>query len=175
MEYRRIGLSELTPDLFYTFERRQVVQDCWRKVEGTWTVVAHPFIDQWGPEEYAFLVRCLQNTICTGGVVFGAFAGDALKGFVSVEAEPLGVRKDYLDLSSIHVTEELRGRGVGRRLFQLAAQWAREQGGQKLYISAHSAVETQAFYRSLGCVEAAEYNAGHVAREPFDCQLEFLL
>ena len=54
MEYRRIGLSELTPDLFYTFERRQVVQDCWRKVEGTWTVVAHPFIDQWGPEEYAF-------------------------------------------------------------------------------------------------------------------------
>ena len=175
MEYRRIGLNELTPDLFHAFERHQVVQDCWRKVEGMWTVVADPFIDQWGPEEYAFLVQCLQNTIHTGGVVFGAFEGDALKGFASVESEPLGAGKDYLDLSSIHVSEELRGHGVGRMLFQLAAQWAREQGGQKLYISAHSAVETQAFYRSLGCVEAAEYNAVHVAREPFDCQMEFSL
>ena len=43
---------------------------------------------------------------------------------------------------------------------------------RKLYISAHSAVETQSFYRAMGCVEAEAYCAEHVEREPFDCQLE---
>lgn len=49
------------------------------------------------------------------------------------------------------------------------------QGGQKLYISAHSAVESQAFYRKMGCVEAEEYDPAHTAAEPCDCQLEYLL
>ena len=39
---------------------------------------------------YAFLVQCLQNTLATGGVVLGAFADGALKGFASVESAPLG-------------------------------------------------------------------------------------
>ena len=43
----------------------------------------------------------------------------------------------------------------------------------KLYISGHSAVETQAFYKAMGCVEAKEYNQKHVELEPYDCQLEY--
>ena len=39
-------------------------------------------------------------------------------------------------------------------------------------ISAHSAVESQAFYKSMGCVEAEVYNQKHVEDEPYDCQLE---
>ena len=46
------------------------------------------------------------------------------------------------------------------------------RGAKKLYISAHSAVETQAFYRAMGCVEAQEYNQKHVEAEPYDCQME---
>lgn len=46
---------------------------------------------------------------------------------------------------------------------------------KKLYLSAHSAVETQAFYAAMGCVEAREYNEAHVASEPFDCQMEYAL
>ena len=49
------------------------------------------------------------------------------------------------------------------------------RAAEKLYISAHSAVESQAFYKSLGCVEASEYSPYHVSREPFDCQLELIL
>lgn len=86
-----------------------------------------------------------------------------------------GKGRDYLDLSSLHVSAELRGRGTGRELFARAADWARERGAKKLYISAHSAVETQAFYKALGCVEAEEYNPEHVEQEPFDCQMEFVL
>ena len=53
--------------------------------------------------------------------------------------------------------------------------WASCKKAEKLYISAHSAVESQAFYKSLGCVEASEYSLYHVSREPFDCQLELIL
>ena len=71
--------------------------------------------------------------------------------------------------------EELRGQGIGRVLFAAAARWAAEQGGQKLYISAHSAVESQAFYKRMGCVEAEEYDPAHTAAEPCDCQMECAL
>lgn len=52
---------------------------------------------------------------------------------------------------------------------------AKAHRAKKLYISDHSAVESQAFYRAMGCVEAREYNEEHVLREPYDCQLEIEL
>ena len=60
-------------------------------------------------------------------------------------------------------------------LFEHCAQWAREDGAQKLYISAHSAQETQAFYAAMGCVDTLWPSPEHVALEPFDCQLEYTL
>ena len=95
-----------------------------------------------------------------------------LKGFVSVEPGLFGGEHRYLDLSSLHVSEDVRHEGIGRELFLAAKEWARRQGACKLYISAHSAVETQAFYRKMGCVEAELYHQEHVEREPYDCQLE---
>lgn len=172
MEYRAILPEELSVGLFDGFERRQVVGDCWRKVDGQWKILPDPFVDQWSREDYLYLVDCLKNTLKTGGAVYGAFADGVLKGFASVEAGPMGSRGQYRDLSSIHVSQELRGGGTGRVLFRMAARWAGAQGADKLYISAHSAVETQAFYRAMGCVEAEEYDACHVEREPLDCQLE---
>lgn len=80
-----------------------------------------------------------------------------------------------MDLSSIHVSEDMRGQGIGRELFSAAKRFAAGKNAKKLYISAHSAVESQAFYKAMGCVEAAEYNAEHVAKEPYDCQLEYVL
>ena len=66
----------------------------------------------------------------------------------------------------------MRHQGIGEKLFSEAKRWAKNNGGKKLYISAHSAVESQAFYRKMGCVEAALYNKEHVEQEPYDCQLE---
>ena len=170
--YRELSADEITRDLFASFIRRQVVTDCWRKVDGKWVVRADPFVDDWSEEDYQTLIACLRNTSDTGGFVCGAFVDGVLKGFVSVEAEPLGARREYLDLSSLHVSQDMRGNGIGRELFGRARDWARARGAARLYISAHSAVETQAFYRAMGCVEAREYNGAHVEAEPFDCQME---
>lgn len=170
--YRALAFEELTPALFADFCRRQIVTKCWRRVNGEWVIRDDPFIDDWSAEEYELLCGCLRNTISKGGFVYGAFSDGVLKGFVSVENGIFGGEHRYMDLSSIHVSEELRGRGIGSALFLAAKAWAGEHGAKKLYISAHSAVESQAFYKKLGCVEAMLYNKEHAEKEPFDCQLE---
>lgn len=172
VQYRALNISEIELGLFRSFQRRQVVTDCWRKENGRWVVKSDPFIDDWGEKEYEILVSCLKNTAATGGLVYGAFADGELKGFVSVESAPMGSELQYMDLSSIHVSQDMRGQGIGRELFSAAKRFAGEKKAKKLYISAHSAVESQAFYKAMGCVEAEEYNAEHVEKEPYDCQLE---
>lgn len=172
VNYRDLKEAEISRELFAAFQRRQVVTDCWRKVDGRWVVRSDPFIDDWDEGDYEELIRCLKRTLAAGGLVCGAFSQGELKGFVSVERELIGSRGQYADLSSIHVSQDLREKGIGRELFSRAKRFARENGAQKLYISAHSAVESQAFYRAMGCREAEEYNREHVEKEPYDCQLE---
>lgn len=175
IEYRRLCEEEMNRELFRNFIRHQNVTDCWRKENGKWIIKSDPFIDDWTEDEYQFLVTCLKNTIVTDGFVYGAFSDGDLKGFVSVEPELFGGEQKYLDLSSIHVSEDMRGQGVGKALFLAAKEWSKERGAKKLYISAHSAVESQAFYEAMECVEAQVYNERHVEEEPYDCQLECAL
>ncbi len=175
LQYRNLTQNELCPELFGHFVRHQVVTKCWRREEGKWVIRDAPFVDDWTEEDYRFLVSCLKNTLLSGGFVRAAFLDHMLKGFVSVEAALFGREQKYLDLTSIHVSEDMRGLGIGRELFLSAKKWAKEKGASKLYISAHSSVESQAFYRKMGCVEAAVYNRQHVEAEPFDCQLECAL
>ena len=169
---REIVTQELDIALFSDFHRHQQVNQCWRKVNGEWIVVDNPFTEDWGEREYRYLAACLQNTIAAGGVVYGAFLDGKLKGFASVENTFFGIQRQYLELSSIHVSEDCRGSGIGRKLMEAAKEWAKRRGARKLYISAHSSVESQAFYRAMGCREAEEYSAPHVEKEPCDCQLE---
>ncbi len=108
-------------------------------------------------------------------MVLGGFLEGSLKGFVSVEGKLFGSTNQYLDLTSLHVSEDMRGYGIGKTLFHMAACWAKDHGAQKLYISSHSAIETQKFYEALGCLDAQEHCQKHVEQEPYDRQLEFLL
>lgn len=172
VRYRMLNEKEISFNLFKNFNRRQIVTKCWRKQNGSWILVDAPFVDDWTEENFKTLVKCLKNTVATGGFVYAAFYNDKLKGFVSVAPDIFGDDQKYLDLSSIHVSAEMRGKGIGKILFNAAKEWARKKGAKKLYISAHSALESQAFYRAMGCTEAEVYNKRHVEKEPFDCQLE---
>lgn len=170
--YRTLNADEINMSLFNAFVRRQIVTKCWRREKDKWIVKDAPFIDDWSESDYEELIRCLRNTVTTGGFVYGAFINSELKGFASVEGKPLGSENQYMDLSSIHVSQDARRQGIGRELFTAAKKFAKERKAKKLYISSHSAVESQAFYRMMGCVEAQEYNREHVEKEPYDCQLE---
>lgn len=175
VQYKKLQSNDITVELFHSFIRRQAVVKCMRRENGAWVVREDPFIDDWTEDDYKFLVECLKNTADTDGLVMGAFCGGLLKGFVSVEPNFFGTVNQYLDLSSIHVSEDTRRMGIGKELFEAAKKWAKKKGAKKLYISAHPAVETQAFYRAMGCQDAEEYDDSHVENEPFDCQLECVL
>lgn len=172
IQYRNLSLDEICTELFDGFIRRQKVTKCWRKEHGEWKIKDDPFIDDWSESDYQILVDCLRNTIITGGFVYAAFYKGILKGFTSVESVLFGGEQKYMDLSSIHVSEDMRNKGIGAELFLAAKEWAKDKGAKKLYISAHSAVESQAFYKKMGCVEAEVYDRKHVDKEPYDCQLE---
>lgn len=172
IQYRNPSLNEMRTELFDGFIRRQNVTKCWRKENGKWKIKDDPFIDDWSESDYQILVDCLRNTIITGGFVYAAFYNGILKGFTSVESVLFGGEQKYMDLSSIHVSEDMRNKGIGAELFLAAKEWAKDKGAKKLYISAHSAVESQAFYKKMGCVEAEVYDRKHVDKEPYDCQLE---
>lgn len=173
--YQILTEGQIERELFSHFERRQVVTRCWRKENGNWQLKDIPFVDDWDEKDYQFLVRCLKNTVRTGGFVFAVFYEGVLVGFASVESRRFGSRQQYVQLSCIHVSHGYRGKGIGKKLFQCAIVAARKLGAGKLYISAHSAEETQAFYHSMGCVEAKEYDKGLSEAEPCDCQMEYAL
>ena len=175
IEYRLIECDEIDVNLFSSFVRKQIVNYCWRKIDGKWMIKSDPFIDDWSEDDYNFLVKCLKNTVKYGGRVLGAFIDGKLKGFASVEGILLGTKKQYADLSCIHVSQDVRRMGIGSRLFENVIIFAKKLGAEKLYISAHSAVETQSCYKAMGRVEAAEYIKEHTQKEPFDCQLEYYL
>ena len=175
MEYKELKEIDIELNLFKSFNRYQDVEKCWRKEDGKWILKEITFTEQWSNDEYEYLVKCLKNTVKTGSTVFGAFHNDELAGFASIENDFFGRQKEYLQLSSIHVSHDNRGMGIGKKLFSLLSKKAKEMGAQKLYISAHSSEETQAFYKAMGCVEALEYNDRLVAEEPCDCQLEYCL
>lgn len=172
IEYRKLQENEINRELFSQFIRHQTVVKCWRRQRSEWVIKDDPFTDDWSEEDYKILIQCLKNTVRTGGFVYAAFYDGVLKGFVSVESGVFDEEQKYLDLSSIHVSEDMRHSGIGKTLFLAAKEWAKKHGAEKLYISAHSAVESQAFYRKMGCVEAEVYNQAHVEAEPYDCQLE---
>ena len=175
ISYGILKKEEINLLLFSNFDRYQEVTKCWRKENDKWVLKDISFTENWGPDEYESLVKCLQKTIMTGGTVFGAFSDNNLVGFASLENQFFGSKNDYLQLSSIHTSNSCRGRGIGKKLFNLVCKKAREAGAEKLYISAHSSEETISFYKALGCKEALEYNKNLVDKEPCDCQLEYVL
>lgn len=173
--YKILNEDDINIKLFNGFIRHQVITKCWRKQKDEWIIIDAPSVDDWTEENYQYLVKCLKNTISTGGFFYGAFENDVLKGFVSVEPQNMGKEEVYKELSSIHVSEDMRRKGIGKNLFLAAKEWAKRNGADKLYISGHPSIESQAFYKKMGCVEAKINESSHVSREPFDCQLECLL
>lgn len=175
IKYRKLCPHELRLELFTDFRRFQKVEKCWRKADGQWALKDIAFTEDWDQADYRRLCQQMVHTLEEGGTVWGAFLEDSLKGFASLEGKPIGSRSQYAVLAELHVSQDCRRMGLGRELFLRAAGSARELGVEKLYISTMSAEESQAFYLSMGCVEAEEPDPKHVELEPCDVQREFLL
>lgn len=174
-EVRLVDKSDLHEDALKSFNRYQVTNRVKYKENDQFLFKYDHFVDYWDENKKKQVIKSLIGCIESGGIVAGAFNNDKLIGFANVEGRFFGRNKEYLELSYIHLSNEYRGCGIGKQLFALCCEKAKEKGARKLYIAAHPAEETQRFYTKMGCVPAAEVNREIYDKEPRDLQLEVTL
>lgn len=155
---------------------KQYIRNAWREVEGKRQLVAIDYMENDWPDGYDRYRNELENILKSGGTAFGAFdSSGILHGFVSLNKNTFGKTSRYMLLDSMFVSYTIRGNGVGKKLFALCCQEARDSFADKIYICAGSAEDTVAFYKSCGCVEAVEVNMALYEQDPRDLQLEYKL
>lgn len=154
----------------------QYIKRAWREVDGKRTLIDLDYHDDTWPNGYENHLEGLRETIKNGGKAFGAYEKDGqLLGFATVNSDMFGDKFKYVLLDQIFISNEHRGRGIGKRLFKMCTDQSMEWGADKLYICAGSAEDTIAFYRRLGCVDAVEVNKAFYESDPRDMQLEYSL
>lgn len=175
ISYKNLHINDLRKDLLEDFDRYQETNHVWYKNGAEYGVKGDSFTDEWDGRERREVIQSLKDCLQNGGYVVGAFHHERLIGFANVEGERFGSQLQYVELPYIHVSKEYRGHGLGKPLFRKCCEAAKKIGATKLYIAAHPAVETQAFYHSVGCSYAEEINEAILSKEPLDIQLECLL
>jgi N-acetylglutamate synthase-like GNAT family acetyltransferase len=170
--YQVLRAEDLTPHFLQDFNRHQVTNRVWYEDNGNLVQKEDHFIDDWDEEKKAEIIQSLIKCVNDNGKVIGAYESGRLAGFANVEAKLFGARNEYAELPYIHVSNEKRGCGIGKKLFQMCCSEAQKLGARKLYIAAHPSIESQAFYKKAGCTLAEEINEAIFAKEPLDLQLE---
>jgi ribosomal protein S18 acetylase RimI-like enzyme len=177
INYKFLNPMDLCSDLLKSFDRYQVTNQVYYKdtEKEQYRLKYDQFVEQWDAEKKKQVIADLYRSITLNGFVAAAFLEVEMIGFANVEGETFGTLHSYRELTYIHVSNNFRNQGIGRKLFQLCCEKAKSKGTDKLYIAAHPSVETQHFYRSVGCVYAKEINQNILEREPLDIQLEYVL
>lgn len=173
--YKELSLIDIQDDFLSTFNRYQETQQVMVQQQGHLITKDDSFIDDWDYAKKSFVIQSLRSCIYAGGIVIGVFRELQLIAFANVERTRFGTNNDYVELSYIHVSHELRGGGIGKQLFAVCCVKAKQLGARKLYIAAHPSIETHHFYERLGCMLAIEINTHILSKEPLDLQMERLL
>ena len=184
---RAMAVDDLHIHMMDSFDRHQEITHILRK-NGRVRKLRKPRVEDW-PVKTGFIQTficnvCLRQYFGGEPKVFAAFRGDQVVGFAywrHMEKDPeylkakKGKEGNYAMLDNLFVSRDCRRMGLGRQLFNLCAQAARAEGARMLYINTEPAVETQAFYRSAGCVKS-KVDLGRVTRaRKHDIPLEYAL
>jgi predicted N-acetyltransferase YhbS len=160
----------------WTIDRSEVIEGIYYLEDGALALKAEHFHARgWPPNEAAIYTPLLEDCYIRGGWFYGLFDGDQLVGVAVLESRFIGQPPDQLQLTFLHVGNGYRNQGLGRRLFELAADEAWRRGARRLYISATPSQRTINFYLGLGCTVTPEPDAELFALEPEDIHLEYLL
>lgn len=175
IQYRFLSLQEIDLQFLKTFNRYQVTNKVWYKDGQQYNIKEDYFVDEWNEVKKKQVILSLQNCLKVGGAVLAANHQGKVVGFANIENHFFGSSRQYLELPYIHVSNEFRQYGIGKKLFHLCCEKAKQMGAKKLYIAAHPSIESQYFYQSVGCTYADEINQKIYEKEPLDIQLEISL
>jgi len=174
IQYRDIMYTEIKK--MHEMNPSQFIGKAWREVDGVRKLVEINYHDLDWPNGYNHHYNNLKRTIEDSGCAIGAFdRNNRMIGFITVNLNFFGNEFNYVLLDQLFITLEHRNKGIGKRLFLMAAERAKEWKADKFYICAGSAEETIAFYFAIGCKEAIEINKKLYESDPRDFQLEYVL
>ena len=174
MQIRALNRSEIP--YIWQINRSEVINNIYYLRDGRLVLEPeHYDMHGWPPGEPEHYTPILLDCFGRGGHFWGAFTRELLIGVVILENRFIGSAKDTLQLRFLHVSNNFRKQGLGKRLFALAEEKAIELGAKKLYISATPSENTVNFYLRLGCVLATEIDEELFTLEPEDIPLEFNL
>jgi len=170
------GLARDEIESVWEIDRSEIINGIYHLQDGE-LVLEEEHFDAKGwppgiPERYTpVLYDCFDR----GGTFYGAFDGPKIAGAAVLESKFIGEGRDQLQLKFLHVSGPYRKRGLGRALFEMAVEKAREMKARRLYISATPSENTVGFYMHLGCVLAREINPELFELEPEDIHLEYAI
>ncbi len=172
--YRQLTYDELVK--YEQLDRTEHVDHIHYVREGKLVLEAKRWdFPDWSPEEKQRRIRGFQSLWAEGATFFGAFDGETLIGISILDHTPVATGIDRLNLDGLWVSHGYRARGIGKRLFSLAAQEARARGARSMYVSATPSKNTIRFYRAMGCQMADPVDPELFEHEPEDIHLELSL
>lgn len=124
------------------------------------------FVDEWDETELRKIEEYMKEPV---NRTILAKEGSKVVGFAVLD---IRIFEGYMNMPYIHADNRFRGLGIGTNLMLYVSKLAKENGAEKLYISAHPAIEAQAYYEKMGCVLAEKINQVLYELEPYDIQLE---
>lgn len=151
---RLLTHSDIHPEMLKSFNDRQVISDIWVKTEGRYILSKTSEVYEWNDSKRIWISQYLKQQMESGGYAAGAFCGDILVGFSSIDGTLEGTAEKYANLTMLFVDDDWKRKGIGRSLFNLMCRCAKEMGADKLFISAIPSYETVAFYFNMGCSDA---------------------
>lgn len=174
MKIRLLTRDEIP--LIWQIDRREIVENIYRLRDGQLVLEPDSFdIQGWPPGEAEKYTPILTDCFDRGGTFWAAFEAGRLIGAGILESKFIGSNHDTLQLKFLHVSRDYRKHGLGKALFNLAAEKAGALGEKKLYISATPSENTVNYYMRLSCVLATEIDPELFALEPEDIHLEYSL
>lgn len=172
--YRKMKIEEC--EKINDINPAQYIGKAWRPVDGERRLIEINYQDMDWPNGYEHHYNNLIKTIQEDGAAIGAFdKNNRLFGFGTLNRNLFGTKHKYVLLDQLFISLEHRGKGLGKEIFALLSDEAKEWGVEKIYICAGSAEETIAFYFRIGCTEAQELNMALYEADPRDMQLEFVI
>lgn len=170
----KISVENIDTNMLMKFNHKQIIKEKYIKTENGWEVVNTDEVRQWNFEKRKWITEYMRQQIERGGVSLCAFDNEKLVGFCCVDGYICGETAKYANVTMLFVDDEFKRKGIGKKLFMKACDYAAKKGAEKIFISAIPSIETVAFYFSMGCVDAEEIIMDFVDTES-DRYLEYLL
>ena len=147
------------------YVRTQNVKKVYRKQGEEYVLVDMPYVEDWSLEKKRSVAKDISSKEY---ISYVALDDGKVVGFIGLKKQLFG---DYMILDMMHTSAEYRGKGLGRKLFELGKDAARKAGAKALYISACSSEETIAFYKARGAVVTKDTIKEIEEDEPCDLQM----